>query len=197
MQTTAKEKKLEDIIKDAEGIECPVSRTLYVLKGFLNGPMCGKCHPCSLGSFEAMIRVEGISNAGGRAEDIDALRKIAGLMEAISMCKKGKDVGKYVNEAIKSEEFLEHVNGKCRAHECKAFIEYRNIQDRCIRCGLCQEACRFDAIMGEKQISHKCCFQPFEIRQKRCTKCGECIKVCPTNAIVIVDIETEAGVKAE
>jgi formate hydrogenlyase subunit 6/NADH:ubiquinone oxidoreductase subunit I len=91
----------------------------------------------------------------------------------------------------------EHLRGICGANSCTALIEYRNVPDRCIRCGKCQEVCPSDAIIGEKEVSYRCCYPPFEIRQHRCTKCGECIKVCPANAIVVVNIEQEAAETAK
>ena len=76
-----------------------------------------------------------------------------------------------------------------RTGECLALIEYRVIPDKCNMCGLCQDACKYSAIQGEKKKTYRSGYLPFEIRQKRCTKCGECIKVCPTRAIEIVDIK--------
>jgi len=190
--TTEAVKKVSDIIEESAGIHCPVKRTLYVLDEFLKGPMCGKCFPCSMGAFEARVRLVRLTSAIGVQEDIDIIREIARKMEVMSMCKKGKDIANFVLENIDKADFKEHTTGLCANKECIDFIEYRNVQANCIRCGKCQDVCKFDAIIGEKQVSYKCCFLPFEIRQRRCTKCGECIKVCPTNAIVIVNIENEA-----
>jgi ferredoxin len=166
---TEKMKKVSDIIEEAEAIRCPVKRILRVTDEFLKGPMCGRCFPCSFGSYEARLRFREFTEGTGAPEDVEVLRDIGRKMIVMSMCKKGKDVGRAMLEAL----------------------------ENCIRCGLCQEACRFDAIHGEKQISYRCCYLPFEIRQRRCVKCGDCIKVCPTNAIVVVDVGTEAEVKAE
>ncbi len=191
---TAKAKKISDIVQESGSIKCPARRTLSVINEFLRGPMCGRCHPCSFGSYETRLRMMDITEGNGSALDIETIRKIADMMLVLSMCKKGKDVASFVLEMLDVPSFCEHLNGICEDRECKALIEYRNVPENCIRCGLCQEACRFNAIIGEKQISDKCCFLPFEIRQKRCTKCGECIKVCPTNAIIVVNLGKEAEV---
>lgn len=187
--TTVKPKKVSDIIEEIASQLCPVKRTLYFVREFLKGPMCGRCFPCEMGSYEARLRLKSIMSENGTIEDIAALRTIGEMMLVTSMCKKGKDCASYILEHIDDKAFEEHVAGTCADKQCKSFIEYRNVPDNCIRCGKCKEACSFDAIIGEKQISHKCCYLPFEIRQKRCTKCGECIKVCPTGAIVIVNID--------
>jgi ferredoxin len=194
---TAKTKKTEDILNEAQGISCPVRRTLFYTGEFLAGPMCGRCFPCAMGSYEARVRLEKIAGAQGTPEDIMALGRIARKMQAMSMCKKGKDTARVLLEALASPAFSEHVEGRCGEKECRAFIEYRNVPENCIRCGLCQEACQSAAIIGEKQVSYKCCYLPFEIRQRRCTKCGECIKVCPTSAIEVVAIGQEAREKVK
>jgi ferredoxin len=58
-------------------------------------------------------------------------------------------------------------------------------------CGDCLEACKYDAILGEKKVRYLSGSLPFEIRKKRCTNCGECVKVCPTGAIEIVTVSVE------
>ncbi len=47
----------------------------------------------------------------------------------------------------------------------------RIIEDRCSRCGLCEELCRFDAI------------KDFSIDEIRCEGCGFCYRACPEKAI--------------
>jgi len=46
--------------------------------------------------------------------------------------------------------------------------------DRCTRCGLCQEVCRFDAITDE-----------FQVDPISCEGCGFCCQVCPEEAITM------------
>ena len=189
-----KMKTVEDIIKETEGTRCPVRRSAYVVREFLAEPMCGRCFPCSMGSFEARLRLEALAAGEASAEDIAAIGKIASMMQAMSMCKKGKDVAAYLLGALKEDGFNEHASGVCPSKECPDLIEYRITPGECILCGDCQDVCRYDAILGEKKKSVKCCFLPFEIRQKRCVKCGECIKACPTGAIRIVNIDTKKPV---
>ncbi len=49
-------------------------------------------------------------------------------------------------------------------------------QEKCIECGECREACRFDAID-----------ENFEIRSMDCEGCGVCVFVCPEKALTMVD----------
>lgn len=182
-----KEKKLEDIKKEADEKKCPVQKSLYFIEEFLAGPMCGKCFPCSFGSYEARIRLKRV--AGGIAADADlaSIKRITSNMIEASMCKKGKDTAKFILDNIDSKEFTEHLSGVCTGSECMEYIKYVIIPEKCTMCGICQDVCKDNAIIGEKKKSYLSGYLPFEIIQKRCTKCGECIKVCPTGAIIIVN----------
>jgi NAD-dependent dihydropyrimidine dehydrogenase PreA subunit len=180
-----KEVKVEEIKKSAEEKKCPVQRALFYIEGFLEGPMCGKCFPCEMGTYEARIRLEDIIQGRGSERDILALRRIAEVMRESSRCKKGKDTANFILEWMKSDAFEAHVAGRCRDMECTSFVEYRIIPEKCTMCGLCKDACKYDAIFGEKRKPFKGGYVPFEIRQKKCVKCGDCIKVCPEGAVIL------------
>jgi MinD superfamily P-loop ATPase len=47
--------------------------------------------------------------------------------------------------------------------------------ERCTRCGLCEEKCRFDAIHG------------FQVDPVRCEGCKVCVHICPARAIDFVE----------
>ncbi|MDA8215969.1 MAG: 4Fe-4S binding protein [Nitrospiraceae bacterium] len=185
--TEVKELKVEDIKKTAEEKGCPVQKAHYYITEFLSGPMCGRCFPCAMGSYEARIRLQRIVDGNGVDGDLLALRRIAEQMAEGSLCKKGKDTAKFILEWMGTNVYEEHINGRCLSRDCVAFIEYRIIPEKCIMCGLCKDACKYGAILGEKKETYKSGYLPFEIRQKRCVKCGECIEVCPTEAIIIVE----------
>ncbi|MEW6570066.1 MAG: 4Fe-4S binding protein [Nitrospirota bacterium] len=190
-----KEKKLDDIKKEAEERACAVQRALYFINEFLGGPMCGKCYPCALGTHETKIRLIRISQhlEGVSEKDIDAVKRIGSRMIEASFCKKGKDTGRFLTEtlATSEDEFREHVYGACPKKECVSLIEYVINPELCIICGKCTEVCKYGAIVGEKRRPHLLGYLPFEIRQKRCTKCGECVRVCPTGAIEIITSKIE------
>lgn len=189
-----KEKKVEEIKKEAGKFKCPVRQALYYVDEFLAGPMCGKCFPCEMGCYEQRTRLRNISFGKGNESDIPALKKISAEMLEISRCKRGKDTAKFILEWIDTGAFREHLSGRCPDRECKALIEYRIIPEKCTLCGLCKEACPSNAITGEKKVSWRSNYLPFEIRQKRCTKSGECLKVCPSAAIEVVDVGAIAPV---
>jgi ferredoxin len=190
-----KEKKTADIKKEADEIKCPVKRALYYVEEFLAGPMCGKCFPCEMGTYEAAVRLRNVISGSGTEDDLVAIRKIADEMLLTSRCKKGKDTAEFIIEWMATDAYKEHIEGRCPERECEAFIEYRIIPEKCTMCGLCKDACKDNAILGEKAEAHLSGYLPFEIRQMRCTKCGECIKVCPVDAIEIIEIKAAEEAK--
>lgn len=190
-----KEPKVEDIKKEAEEKRCPVQMALYYIEKFLSGPMCGKCFPCSLGTYEARTRLENIISGTGTEADILALRRIVTDMIEASRCKKGKDTAKFILDWMGTDAFSQHIEGRCPDRECFAYIEYKIDPDKCIMCDQCKIVCKHDAIIGEKKILYLSGYLSFEIVPKRCTRCGDCVKVCPTGAIEIVDIKAKAEVE--
>jgi MinD superfamily P-loop ATPase len=51
--------------------------------------------------------------------------------------------------------------------------------DVCIKCGLCKNTCRFDAISEE-----------LEVLPMKCEGCGACMLVCPVKAICLEEVKT-------
>jgi ferredoxin len=189
MMSEEKEIKVEDLKRSADEKKCPVQRALFYVEGFLDGPMCGKCFPCEMGTYEARIRLREIIEGRGTEDDLVALRRIADVMLESSRCKKGKDTAKFILDWMSTDVFTEHVGGGCPDGTCLAFFEYRIIPQRCTMCGLCKDACKYGAVLGEKRKPYLGGYPLFEIRQKKCVKCDECRRVCPTEAVVIVDIK--------
>jgi ferredoxin len=185
-------KDMKDVLAAAEKARCPVQKARIFVEEFLSEPMCGKCHPCALGSYEALVRLKLIAAARGSDRDVAALRRIADMMLEGSRCVKGKDTAKFLLGVLPTEPFTEHLGGRCSEQECPAYIMYRIIPEKCVVCGLCQDACKYNAIIGQKKVGYRSGYPPFEIRQKRCVKCGDCLPACPYGAIEIV--QEESGV---
>lgn len=194
----AKPLKVEEIKTTADTIACPVEKAQYYVSQFLAGPMCGKCFPCSMGSYEARIILNVIIEGRGKRRDLERLKRIASEMVESSMCKKGKDTARFLLEWLDSDVFLKHIEGYCPARTCAAFIEYRIIPGKCTLCGKCKDICKYNAVHGDKVKPFMGGYLPFEIRQKKCVNCGDCIKVCPENAIILADARDRemAGLKS-
>jgi ferredoxin len=176
-------KDMKDVLAAVQDIKCPIQRSLVFVEEFLSEPMCGKCHPCALGSYEALVRLKRIAAGSGLQADVDAIQRIADQMLEGSRCIKGKDTAKFLLTALETGAFREHLEGHCEEQECTQYVIYRVIPEKCVLCGLCQEACKYNAIVGEKKVSYRSGYLPFEIRQKRCVKCGDCYTACTYGAI--------------
>lgn len=186
----APKKDMKEVLAAAETKTCPVQRAQVFVEEFLSEPMCGKCHPCALGSFEALVRLKRLTGGTGEQDDIAALRRIAAQMIESSRCIKGKDTAKFLLASLDAESFGRHLAGRCDARECASYVIYRVIPGKCVMCGDCQDACRYNAIAGKKKKGYESGELPFEIRQKRCVKCGDCVKACTYGAIEIVEEKT-------
>ena len=182
------EKKKKVTMKDVQAVadekSCPVQRSLVYIEEFFAEPMCGRCFPCSMGSYEARIRVKKFIDGTASQEDIEALKRISSQMLTSSMCKKGKDTAAYIAEQLETNAFTDHISGVCSKNECPGFLTYLVIPGNCTMCGDCLDACKDHAIYGERVKPFNSGYMPFEIAQERCTKCGECVKVCKYNAII-------------
>lgn len=186
--------KVDDIKSSAESIKCPVERSYYLVSEFLAGPMCGKCFPCSMGSYEAKILLKKLMNGSGSEEELLHIKTIAEEMLVASMCKKGKDIAKYILEWHDKDVFNKHLQGLCPEKSCKSLIEFRVVPQKCTMCGECLIACKYNAIHGEKIKPFMSGYQPYEIRQQKCVKCGDCLPVCPTEAIIVVNVKAGEAV---
>lgn len=175
------------------GAACPAQRALRDMDAFLAGPMCGRCFPCSLGSYEARARLESLVSGEGTSEDVAALERIAALVLDGSMCRKGKDAARSLMEAVAAPGFGEHAARVCGEQECRGLLAYSVAPEACTRCGSCKEACAHGAIEGESRRAFRGGYPAFEIRGKRCQRCGECVAVCAHGAIRV----TGAGVMIE
>jgi len=179
--------------------KCAVQNLLRAVEEFVEGPMCGKCHPCTLGSSHAAARLRRITQGEATDLDLAILRSISERLTVGSMCKKGKDIGELIGRTLTEnrEEFLEHINQRCRHSECLALMVYRVVPEKCTMCGVCLDVCRFEAIIGEKRVGYRTGYLPFEIRDVRCTRCGECLPACPEGAIEVVSLAEAQLIKVE
>lgn len=192
-----KQVKMEDVKEKADEKRCPVQKSLVFIDEFLAGPMCGRCFPCSMGSYEGRIRIKRLVDGSATDDDIEVIKKISSHMLVSSFCKKGKDTARYILEQTDSTEYADHLSGLCKSSECANYVKYLIIPGKCTMCGDCLDACSDNAIIGEKKKTYLSGYLPFEIVQKRCTKCGECIKVCKDGAIKLVSAKEMGEMEKE
>ncbi|MEW6587134.1 MAG: CBS domain-containing protein, partial [Nitrospirota bacterium] len=96
-----------------------------------------------------------------------------------SLCGLGQSAPNPVLTTIKyfREEYEEHIYDKyCRAKVCNLGT-FVIMQENCILCGLCKQACAFDAVKETRRS--------FFIDHDYCARCKSCYNVCPVGAITI------------
>jgi CBS domain-containing protein/NAD-dependent dihydropyrimidine dehydrogenase PreA subunit len=157
---------------------CMVDVAKFFLS-FTQAESCGKCPPCRIGTYRMLQILEKITSGNGEVGDIERLEQLGKFVKAGSLCGLGQSAPNPVLTTIKyfREEYEEHVRDKyCRAKVCNLgtfMIE----QEECILCGLCKQACAFDAV---KELRRS-----FFIDQDRCRKCKACYLACPIGAVKI------------
>lgn len=158
---------------------CMVDVAKYFLS-FCQSESCGKCPPCRIGTYQMLQILERITSGKGEEGDIERLEKLGEQTKKSALCGLGQAAPNPVLTTIKyfREEYEEHINDKyCRAKVCSGLGSFSIEQEKCFLCGLCKQACAFDAV---KETSRS-----FLIDQDYCTKCKACYAACPIGAVKI------------
>lgn len=158
---------------------CMVDVAKFFLS-FTQSESCGKCPPCRIGTYQMLDILKRITSGHGQEGDIENLEELGNKIVAGSLCGLGSSAPNPVLTTIKyfREEYEEHINNKyCRAKVCSGLGTFRIEPADCILCGLCKEACAFDAVKETRR--------EFFVDEDYCTKCKACYTVCPTDAVKI------------
>lgn len=166
---------------------CMVDVAKYFLT-FSQSESCGKCTPCRVGTYQMLQILEKITSGKGEKGDIEKLEKLGNLVIKGSLCGLGQTAPNPVLSTIRyfREEYEEHVNQKyCRAKVCSGLGVFTIEHSECFLCGLCKQACAFDAVKETRDS--------YFIDQDYCTKCKACFLACPINAVKISTISSKAA----
>ncbi|RME66912.1 MAG: hypothetical protein D6778_03995, partial [Nitrospirae bacterium] len=158
---------------------CMVDVARYFLS-FTQSESCGKCPPCRLGTYQMLEILERICTGKGEPGDIKKLYEYGRLTQEGSLCGLGQSAPNPVLSTIKYffEEYKEHVyEHYCRAGVCKGMGVYVINQKECFRCGLCKQACAFDAVKETRDS--------YFIDRQYCQKCRACYQACPIGAVKV------------
>jgi NADH-quinone oxidoreductase subunit F/NADP-reducing hydrogenase subunit HndC len=175
---------------------CMVDVAKFFLS-FTQSESCGKCPPCRIGTYQMLQVLERITSGKGEQGDIGKLVELGEYIQRGSLCGLGQSAPNPVLSTIKyfREEYEEHVYEKyCSANVCSGMGAFVIDQNACIRCGLCKEACAFDAVNETRN--------KYMIDRPSCTQCKACYEACPIDAVLIkkprhVTLEEELHVPTE
>jgi NADH-quinone oxidoreductase subunit F/NADP-reducing hydrogenase subunit HndC len=159
---------------------CMVDIAKFFLS-FTQSESCGKCPPCRIGTYQMLQILEKITSGNGEEGDIEKLERLGKLVKTGSLCGLGQSAPNPALTTIRyfRDEYEEHVKDKyCRAKVCKGLGSYRIDSDKCFLCGLCKQACAYDAVVELKSS--------FYIDLDRCVECRACYDACPVDAVKIM-----------
>jgi NADH-quinone oxidoreductase subunit F/NADP-reducing hydrogenase subunit HndC len=167
---------------------CMVDVARYFLS-FTQSESCGKCPPCRIGTYQMLQILDRITSGQGEPEDLERLEEIANKVKAASLCGLGMSAPNPILSTLRyfREEYEEHVYDKyCRAKVCNGLGLFRIEHTECFLCGLCKQACAYDAV---KELRDR-----FYIDQTLCKKCKACYLACPIGAVKVEKVPRKSTV---
>lgn len=168
--------------------KCQIQETLEYLENFVKEKLCYRCLPCVLSVDQALSSLNRIISKNPLKNELMLIKSIATGLQETAMCKKGKDMGIYLEDALTNHlsEFEKHADGICSNKSCLPLTLFYIDPKKCTLCGACKEICPENAILGEKPKPYLSGFKPFYIRNDKCTRCCKCLPICEVKAIEIL-----------
>lgn len=160
--------------------DCMVSVAKFYLE-FTVEESCGKCAPCRVGNKRMQEILDQITKGNGTTEMIDHLYNLGSVIKDTALCGLGQTSPNPILSTLQNfhNEYIAHIEGRCPAGQCRAFIQFMIIAKKCTGCTACTRVCPTGAITGERK-------QPHTIDQLACIKCGACQQKCKFNAIEVM-----------
>ncbi len=160
--------------------DCMVDIARFFLR-FTQSESCGKCTFCRIGTKRMLEILERFCEGQGRSDDLDKLEELAEMVSRASLCGLGQTAPNPVLTTLRyfRDEYEAHLREKrCPAGRCPALIRYR-VNDYCIGCTLCAQACPVGAIQYRPHEKHA-------VDEGLCTRCDMCRQVCQDDAVEVM-----------
>lgn len=158
--------------------DCMVDLARYFLE-FTQDQSCGKCTFCRVGTMRMRDILERLCEGKGKKADLDSFEMLAVQVQAASICGLGQTAPNPVLSTLRyfRDEYEAHLDGYCPSGKCTKLIHYQ-VNDKCVGCTLCAQACPVDAIATWPYRRHL-------ISDETCIRCDACLQVCPHDAIEV------------
>ena len=160
--------------------DCMVDIARFFLR-FTQSESCGKCTFCRIGTKRMLEILERLCEGQGRPDDLEKLEQLCDYVSRGSLCGLGQTAPNPVLTTLRyfRDEYEAHLHEKrCPAGRCPALIRYR-INDNCIGCTLCAQACPVSAIA---YLPH----QKHSVDDRLCTRCDMCRQACQDDAVEVI-----------
>jgi NADH-quinone oxidoreductase subunit F len=160
--------------------DCMVDIARFFLR-FTQAESCGKCTFCRIGTKRMLEILERLCDGKGQKGDLEKLEELASFVSRGSLCGLGQTAPNPVLTTLRyfREEYEAHLNDRrCPAGRCASLIRYA-INDNCIGCTLCAQACPAGAIAYAPYEKHS-------IQDSLCTRCDMCRQACQDDAVEVL-----------
>ncbi|MCL4797697.1 MAG: 4Fe-4S binding protein [Bryobacteraceae bacterium] len=159
--------------------DCMVDIARFFLH-FTQAESCGKCTFCRIGTKRMLEILDRLCTGHGLPGDLEKLEELAIYAGKGSLCGLGQTAPNPVLTTLRyfRAEYEAHLHDKrCPAGRCPALIQYV-INDKCIGCTLCAQACPTGAIAYRPH-------EPHTIDDALCTRCDMCRRACQDDAVEV------------